>query len=405
MIGRFASTLLRLSLAAIAVAMLAAGASAGEKPLAITAIRTAGDKAQTRIVLEFDRAPAVRWFYLDHPHRLVVDLPDARLSAGGDALSGRGIVESARFGAMASDRTRLILTAASPFVVRDVREMTGEGGGALLSFDLAAASERAFDAALDERASITGSTRSTKSDRLGAKPLRDDGRHTVVIDPGHGGIDSGAVGTAGTLEKAVTLAFARDLAARLEKTGHYAVALTRNDDIFLPLDERVAIGRQHEADLFISLHADTISVKDMRGATVYTISEEASDALAAELADSENRADAAGGIIAGEAPADVADILLDLIRRETQAFSVVFARSLVGELDGRIELIRNPVRSAGFRVLRAPDVPSVLVELGYLSNPKDEALLNDTAWRARAVDGIVEAVGLFLDKPKAGVRG
>lgn len=398
----------------VRVALIAAGLAAPARaeenaaqtpaPIAITDLRAAGDRDKTRVVVEFDRKPEVKWFYLDGPHRLVIDLPDSRLVTGG-APAPVGLIDNVRFGAMASDRARLILSAAGPFVVEGLAVRSEAENRHLLSFDLLASSERQFAEALDERASITGSTRAAKSDRLGARPDRADGRLSVVIDPGHGGIDSGAIGVGGTEEKAVTLEFARALAARLEADGRYAVHMTRTGDEFLALDERVRIGRQHEAALFVSLHADSIAVPGLRGATVYTISEQASDELAASLADSENRADAAGGIIAPEAPTEVADILVDLVRRETQSFSMVFARTLAGELSERIELINNPVRSAGFRVLKAPDVPSVLVELGYLSNPKDEAQLKDPAWRQKAVDGIIEAVSLFLLKPREGVRG
>ena len=404
----FATSAVRAGFCAAMMAFALCGPVRAEepvKPLAVTEWRAAGDKSKTRIVLEFDRAPTLHWFYLDNPHRLVIDLPDARLATGSDAPAPAGLVSAVRFGAMASNRTRLILTSDSPFVVENLDVRSEAENRHLLSLDLGASSERAFSAALDDRASITGSTRAEKSDRLGARAERADGRLSVVIDPGHGGIDAGATGVGGTAEKVITLEFAEALAKRLETDGRFVVHLTRKDDTFLALDERVRIGRQHEAALFISLHADSIGLKDLRGATVYTISEQASDELAATLADSENRADAAGGIIAPEAPTEVADILVDLVRRETQSFSMVFARTLAGELSERIQLINNPVRSAGFRVLKAPDVPSVLVELGYLSNHGDEMQLKDPVWRAKAVDGIARAVSLFLFKPKDGVRG
>lgn len=404
----FATSAVRAGLcAALAAFASIAPVRAAEpaKPLAVTEWRAAGDKVRTRIVLEFDRLPKLHWFYLAEPHRLVIDLPDARLAAGEGALAPAGLLASARFGAMAKDRTRLILSADAAFVVENLAVRAEADNRHLLSIDLKASSERAFAEAMDERASITGATRAEKSDRLGARPERADGRLSVVIDPGHGGIDAGAIGVAGTLEKTVTIEFARALAERLEADGRFVVHMTRTEDVFLALDERVRIGRQHEAALFVSLHADSIGLKTLRGATVYTISEQASDELAATLADSENRADAAGGIIAAEAPTEVADILVDLVRRETQSFSMVFARTLAGELSERIEMINNPVRSAGFRVLKAPDVPSVLVELGYLSNPTDEKQLTDAAWRKKAVDGIADAIGQFLVKPKDGVRG
>ena len=171
--------------------------------------------------------------------------------------------------------------------------------------------------------------------------------------------------------------------------------MTRDTDEFLRLDERVRIARQHEADLFISIHADTISRKGIRGATVYTVSDKASDAEAQAIADRENLSDTLAGIEIKEENHEVADILVDLIRRETHTFSMRFARSLVGELSPTVELINNPHRSAGFKVLKAPDVPSVLVELGYLSNAKDEEQLRNPDWRDKAADRIATAIALF----------
>jgi N-acetylmuramoyl-L-alanine amidase len=234
-----------------------------------------------------------------------------------------------------------------------------------------------------------------KGDRV-VKPVTDPGkRFVVVVDAGHGGIDGGAEGRNGTIEKTITLAFALELRNKLAKTGKYDVYLTRDTDEFLRLDERVRIARQHEADLFISVHADTINRKGIRGATVYTVSDKASDAEAEATADRENLSDTLAGIEMNEENHEVADILVDLIRRETHTFSVRFARSLVGELSPVIELINNPHRSAGFKVLRAPDVPSVLVELGYLSNAKDEEQLCDPDWRDKAADRIASAIALF----------
>ena len=202
-------------------------------------------------------------------------------------------------------------------------------------------------------------------------------------------------GKNGTVEKSITLTFATELRDKLAATGKYNVFMTREKDEFLRLDDRVRIARQHEADLFISVHADTISLKGIRGATVYTVSDKASDAEAQALADRENLSDQLAGIEIEEDDKQVADILIDLIRRETHSFSMRFARSLVGELSSTVGLINNPHRSAGFKVLKAPDVPSVLVELGYLSNPKDEEQLRSPDWRGKAATSISNAIALF----------
>jgi N-acetylmuramoyl-L-alanine amidase len=262
--------------------------------------------------------------------------------------------------------------------------------------DIAAASETAFETALADQVTTTGSTRSTpKGDRV----IKGEGpaiKHfTIVIDPGHGGIDTGAKGVSGTLEKEVTLTFAKELKQSLEASGGYRVRLTRDDDTFLRLDERVRVARQHGANLFISVHADTIRYRSVRGATIYTVSDQASDAEAAALAARENLSDELAGMAIEDENHQISDILMDLTRRETQSFSVRFARTLVGSLSDDVELIKNPHRYAGFRVLKAPDVPSVLLELGYLSNEKDEMQLLDAEWRARAIESVAGAVRSF----------
>lgn len=371
---------------------------ASAAPLEAKAYKMAGDATHMRIVMQFDREPDPRWFLLRGPHRLVIDLPETNFSVDARELKARGLVAGVRFGNVGEGRSRLILSAKGPFAVERVEVLENEKSeGYRLVADIAASSERVFDEALAEQTQTTGSTQATKkTDRLGQMAQRAAGkRFTIVIDPGHGGIDGGAEGVNGAVEKSVTLAFATELKKKLEQTGPYNVFLTREKDEFLRLDERVRIARQHEADLFISIHADTIRLKGIRGATVYTVSDKASDAEAAALAVRENLSDQLAGIEIEEENHEVADILVDLIRRETHTFSMRFARSLVGELSTAVELINNPHRSAGFKVLRAPDVPSVLVELGYLSNAKDEAQLLDPDWRGKAAERISAAVELF----------
>lgn len=180
------------------------------------------------------------------------------------------------------------------------------------------------------------------------------------------------------------------------------VFLTRTTDKFLRLRDRVSLARQYGADLFISVHADTIRYRGARGATVYTVSDKASDKVAQEIAKSENLADQLAGIAPEETDDEVTDILLDLLRKETQTFSIRFARSLIGEMSQSVELIKNPHRFAGFQVLTAPDVPSVLLELGYLSNRRDEALLRDPKWRDKAGDSVVSAIMKFAEARAGG---
>jgi N-acetylmuramoyl-L-alanine amidase len=227
-----------------------------------------------------------------------------------------------------------------------------------------------------------------------------DARPVVVIDPGHGGIDTGTQTADGESEKTLVLDFALALRERLNKAGKYRVVMTRTDDTFIALGERVRRARAEKAALFISVHADALpkSEGDVQGATVYTLSDRASDAEAERLAESENRADAIAGIDLTEEPSEVADILIDLAQRETRTFSGRFAKLLVGEMKNVAKLHKKPLKSAGFKVLRAPDVPSVLVELGYVSNKENLQDLKSNQWRARAVGSVAQAVDGFFAK-------
>jgi N-acetylmuramoyl-L-alanine amidase len=235
-----------------------------------------------------------------------------------------------------------------------------------------------------------------------------DTRPLIVIDPGHGGIDIGTrLAPADNPEKNLVLEFALLLREKIEKTGKYRVALTRTDDTFVALGERVNLARGRGAALFISVHADALmrSEGEAQGATIYTLSETASDAAAARLAEAENRADVIAGLDLSAEPPDVADILIDLARRETKGFSVQFARTLVGELRRATKVHKDPLKSASFRVLKAPDIPSVLVELGYVTSREDLKALTSDAWRARATDAVARAIdGYFTTRLAAESR-
>lgn len=368
------------------------------KALRAYGLKMEGDSAHVRFVLQFDKEPSPRWVQLRAPHRLVVDFPGTRMLIDPKAAEPAGLVSSVHYGKIDDRSSRLVIASDGPFVVKGLDvlpERTGQGFRMVA--DLAAASEAEFESALADQLATTGATQSTpKGDRVVTSTATAAGKpFTIVIDPGHGGIDSGAEGVSGTLEKTITLAFALELKKKLEQDGRFAVHLTRDRDIFLRLDERVRIARQHGADLFLSLHADTIRYKSIRGATVYTVSDQASDAEAAAVAARENLSDELAGMAIEDGNHEVTDILMDLVRRETHTFSMRFANVLVGELSDDIALIKNPHRYAGFRVLKAPDVPSVLLELGYLSNPEDEAQLRDVEWRAKAIEDIAAAVKHF----------
>ena len=219
-----------------------------------------------------------------------------------------------------------------------------------------------------------------------------------MLDPGHGGRDPGTIGGQGTLEKRITLAAALELKRQLEAAGRCRVALTRARDVFVPLGDRIEQARRREAALFLSLHAD--SAPGARGASVYTLAETASDSFSAALARRENAADQAGGLRLPSVPPEVARILLSLMRQETRSDSEAIARLAVAALEGEVPLLPNTHRRAGFVVLKAPDVPAALVEMGFLSNPQDEAALNRPAHRAKLAAALAEAVHGFL-----GARG
>jgi N-acetylmuramoyl-L-alanine amidase len=226
-----------------------------------------------------------------------------------------------------------------------------------------------------------------------------DPRPIVVIDPGHGGIDNGTQSN-GESEKNLVLSYGLALRDRLEKTGKYHVVMTRDDDTFIPLNDRVKVARGLNAALFVSIHADALPRKegDAQGATIYTLSDKASDAEAERLAEAENRADAIAGVNLTEEPTEVADILIDLAQRETRTFSNRFAHLLMGEMKSTVRMHKHPLKSAGFRVLKAPDVPSVLVELGYVSNKEDLQHLVSESWRSKTVTSMAQAIDTFLAK-------
>jgi N-acetylmuramoyl-L-alanine amidase len=218
----------------------------------------------------------------------------------------------------------------------------------------------------------------------------------VVIDPGHGGIDSGAIGEEGLIEKDVTLKFGLELARQLRLGADVEPMLTRDRDAFLSLTERVDIAQQRQADLLVSIHADSVKEDYVRGATVYTLSDDASDALAAAMAERENRSDILAGLALDDQPDEVVDILFDLARRETRNLSIRFAKSLVEDMKGEVPLNSNPWRRAAFKVLKAPDVPSVLLELGYLSNAEDEKLFRSPTWPRAEAETVARAIEDFL---------
>ncbi len=255
--------------AMVIMAIICTGSFAAS--IAAKDFRMAGDATNTRVVMNFEVEPELHWMLLRGPHRLVIDLPDTRFAFEKKALKPRGLVRKVTYGSLHGGKSRIVLAMKGPFAVEQADVIANEDGkGFRLAIDLAPTSAQDFEAALADQATTTASTVPPKGDRVGPSVDRPAKPFTIVIDPGHGGIDGGANGVGGTVEKDITLAFAKELRDRLQAENHYVVHMTRTTDEFLRLDDRVRIARENGADLFISIHADTIRFKDIRGATVYT---------------------------------------------------------------------------------------------------------------------------------------
>ena len=369
-----------------------------------TDVRLGGDDKQTRLVFDFSQKVDIAAFTLADPYRVVLDLPQVVFKLPPKTgEQGRGLVKAFRYGLIMQGGSRIVVDTKGPVRVDKAFTLAAtDGQPARLVVDLSAIDRESFlrNISLDTRAARTPAIRQTEA----APKDTSDPRPLIVIDPGHGGIDSGTKSTTGQDEKDVVLAFGTMLRDRLEKSGKYRVAMTRSDDTFVPLNERVRFARAHKASLFISIHADSIprSEGTATGASVYTLSEHASDAEAASLADAENKSDVIAGVDLSAEPDDVANILIDLAQRETKVFSVQFARTLLGELKATTRLHAHPLKAAGFIVLKAPDVPSVLVELGYMSTKDDLTHLMSPEWRAHTADALVQAVDTYFAPRLAG---
>jgi len=399
----FASMMAGLSLCSSAGAAERPQATTPDNSTAATDFRIGGDDKQTRVVVDLTRRIDTAVFTLADPYRVVVDLSQVTFKLPAKATEQtRGQVKAFRYGLIMQGGSRIVLDTKGPVRVAKsfVLDAT-EGQPARLVLDLVPIDRASFlrNIALENRPKQAATA---KPSEPASKP--DDPRPLVVLDPGHGGIDNGTKGAGGELEKDVVLAFTQALREKLESNGKYRVAMTRTDDTFIPLGERVRFARTRSAALFISVHADALPRNEgqAEGATVYTLSENASDAEAARLAEAENKADVIAGVDLTTEPDDVANILVDLAQRETKTFSTQFARTAVGELKSAARLHKHPLKSAGFKVLTAPDVPSVLVELGYMSTKDDLKQLMSETWRARTAQALVQAIDAYFTPRVAG---
>lgn len=382
-------------------------AVAVEQEVVATDLRIGGDDKQTRFVVDLNRKIDLAAFTLADPYRVVVDLPQVNFKLPAKAATqSRGLVKAFRYGLIMQGGSRIVLDTKGPVRIEKAFVLdAAEGQPARLVLDLAAIDRAAFMRNISLQMRPTQNTGAKPSE----PPVKADGdvRPLIVVDPGHGGIDNGTKGSGGELEKDIVLAFSQVLREKLESGGKYRVTMTRTDDSFIPLSERVRFARARGAALFISIHADALPRREglAEGATVYTLSETASDAEAARLAETENKADVIAGVDLTAEPNDVANILVDLTQRETKTFSMQFARTVVDELKSAARMHRHPLKSAGFKVLTAPDVPSVLIELGYMSTKDDLKQLNSPVWRARTAQAVVKAVETFFTPRVAGAGG
>src|SRR6266576_3074427 len=366
-------------------------------------VRLGGDDAQTRMIVDLSRKIDVRTFTLANPYRVVIDMPQVTFQLPPKAgEAGRGLIKAYRFGLVMQGGSRMVIDLARPaqidmgFVLDTVNDQP-----ARLVLHLTATDRESFMRSL---ALESGAPQRSKPEAPAETKANGDSRPLIVIDPGHGGIDNGTKAASGEMEKAIVLEFSLLLRDKLEKAGKYRVLMTRTDDNFVALGDRVQFARARQAALFMSIHADALRRRegDAQGATVYTLSERASDARAARLAEAENRADVIAGLDLSSEAKEVADILIDLARRETKTFSVQFAQTMVGALKNAARLHQHPLKSARFVVLKAPDVPSVLVELGYVSNRADLKAMISTEWRDRTAESIVRAIDAFFGTRLAG---
>ncbi len=392
------------TLTAFALALLTAGAvhasdknkSEPEKRATAIDARVAGDEKRTRFIVDLNGKAEFVTFTLADPYRVILDFPDLAFNMPPSAgRKGRGLISAFRYGVFAPGKARIVIDATGPVTIdRSFMVDKHDAQPARLVIDLVPTERENFI----RNAAVKAKPAS--AEKVATIPLRQEppGPPVIVIDPGHGGIDTGAIAPSGVEEKDVVLAVAKRLAEKLERARKFRVVLTRYDDTFVQLNDRVQMARMNGAALFISIHADSISRKegDVRGATIYTVSDKASDAEAARLADKENKADAIAGVDLSDKSDDVAGILVDLAHRETRNFSGTFARTLVGRMQTATTMHKIPQKSAGFIVLRAPDVPSVLLELGFLSNAQDVKLLTSDAWRDKVTDAMADAVQNFF---------
>ena len=401
--------------ALLAGLLLATPAAAAERASAVqtvaAAARLAGDAQATTFELELSAGVVAEVFTLADPYRVIIDLPEVTFHlAPGTGNTGQGLVKAFRYGLFAEHKGRVVIDTEGPVAVREAKMDRAEGSNRIvLKLAMAPIDVATFGAGTGAAQGSDVSKTTNKPAVYEDEPVKPSGRTkpVLVIDAGHGGIDPGAMGLNNVPEKTVVLAVAQQLKAALTQSGRYDVRMTRATDVFISLDRRLKISHDNAADLFISLHADSIEEKNLaeniRGATVYTLSERASDEQARQMAEKENASDLLAGLESGDQTAkdQVKNILIDLLKRETSNFAADFSHVLVSRLAKATTMARDPLRSAAFKVLKQTHAPSVLVELGYMSNSKDSSQMATPAWQKQVAGSIAAAVDAYFAKRTA----
>ncbi len=398
---RFYTCALLCAMAAVSLALdLGLFSSALAEPAIALGSRIESENGQERLIFDLTAPVKISARPLLDPDRIVVDIADLEFRldpSAGRSINFSKLIKSFRFGLFAPGRSRIIIDLARPAAIVATRVDRTKDGSRLI-IELAPTDAAHFASAASTAAATPPDSPPDTPPPLSSNPasLRAAGKAVIVIDPGHGGVDIGALGKHGEQEKTIVFEFARVLQTKIEAEGLFHAVLTREGDIFLPLAERVRRARENNAALFLSIHADTLGAPSVEGATVYTLSARASDAEAARIAEKENLADQAAGLEGKAEAEEVDDILLELTRRETHAYSREFSKTLISKWKDAGSLNKNPTRSAGFVVLKAQDVPSVLLELGYLSSEKDLSRLTSPQWREQAATKLAEAIKVFF---------
>lgn len=399
--------------AVMAVFLISGGGCFGTLPAAAQSTvakdaRLGGDKARTRFVADLSRSTDYTIFTLADPYRVIIDLPNVSFKLPqGLGNKGKGLVSAFRYGLFAPGKSRIVIDVIGPVHVEQSFVIKPKNNKpAKLVVDIIPTDEANFKrrqrALYDKRMKAQRKVQRASIDKTIKKltsTKKSKGRQRIIIDPGHGGLDPGASGVAGTKEKDIVLAFSKILREELKKYNKYEIKLTRSVDVFVPLQERVQIAEDFNAELFVSIHADSISrrlASRTRGATVYTLSKEGSDQEARAFANKENKSDILAGLDLPTEASEVGGILLDLTMRETKNQSLKFAEYAVGRMQSKTKMTANKTRSANFVVLRSAVVPSVLIELGYISNKKDEKLLVSKAWQRSLSKEIARAIHQFM---------